>query len=231
MRKVRARIRQGDFSQDPWITKCNDVADKLAKAAAHGLFQEKLQVLMPLLVSAVELQVFLVHVFATHNSQNYLTGGEDRCKPLKILTTKTCSCAPTPRMELAGDENRAIECVRLLEPIPPDVLGRLRSHYSKYMRIAEQPAVWGPLGANIRAIPVQGFSLEAVQTICRYLNLPIWCSVPNGDLVRCSWINFLVILRPGSDVSLRSSLPGNLPGGTHRRWQDVLLLFSIRERL
>ena len=96
VRKVRAHIRQGDFSQDPWITKCNDVADKLAKAAAHGLFQEKLQVLMPLLVSAVELQVFLVHVFATHNSQNYLTGGEDRCKPLKILTTKTCSCAPYP---------------------------------------------------------------------------------------------------------------------------------------
>ena len=126
---------------------------------------------------------------------------EDRCKPLKILTTKTCSCAPTPRMvekqacavckmaKLAGDENRAIECVRLLEPIPPDVLGRLRSHYFKYMRIAEQPAVWGPLEANIRAIPVKGFSHEAVQTICRYLNLPIWCPVPNGDLVRCSWID------------------------------------------
>ena len=61
MRKVRAHIREGDFSQDPWITKCNDVAEKLAKAAAHGLFQERLQVLMPLLVSAVELQVFLVH--------------------------------------------------------------------------------------------------------------------------------------------------------------------------
>ena len=83
-------------------------------------------------------------------------------------------------------------------------------------------------GGHIRAIPVKGFSLAAVQTICPYLNLPIWCSVPNGDLVRCSWINFLVILRPGSDVSLRSSLPGNLPGGTHRGWQDVLLLFSTR---
>ena len=58
------------------------------------------------------------------------------------------------------------------------------------MRIAEQPAVWGLLGTNIRAIPVKGFSLEAVQTICRYLNLPIWCPVPNGDLVRCSWIVF-----------------------------------------
>ena len=39
---------------------------------------------------------------------------------------------------------------------------------------------------------------------------------------------FFVILRPGSDVSLRSSLPGNLPGGTHRGWQNVLLLFSRR---
>ena len=48
----------------------------------------------------------------------------------------------------------------------------------------------GPLGANIRAIPVKGFSLEAVRAICRYLNLPIWCPVPNGDLVRCSWIVF-----------------------------------------
>ena len=76
MRKVRAHIRQGDFSQDPWITKCYDVADKLAKAAAHGLFQERVQVLMPLLVSAVELQVFLVHVLATRNSQNYLAEGK-----------------------------------------------------------------------------------------------------------------------------------------------------------
>ena len=74
-----------------------------------------------------------------------------------ILTSKICSCAPTRRMvrkqpcavckmaELAGDENRAIDCVRLLQPIPPDVLGWLRSHYFKFMRIAEQPAVWGPL--------------------------------------------------------------------------------------
>ena len=29
-------------------------------------------------------------------------------------------------------------------------------------------------------------------------------------------------------MSLRSCLPGNLPGGTHRGWQDVLLLFSMR---
>ena len=56
VRKVRAHIRQGDFSQDPSVTKCNDVADELAKAAAHGLFQERVQVLMLLLVSAVELQ-------------------------------------------------------------------------------------------------------------------------------------------------------------------------------
>ena len=98
------------------------------------------------------------------------------------------------------------------------------------MRIAEQPAVWGPLGANIRAVPVKGYSHEAVQTICRYLNLPIWCPVPNGDLVRCSWIDFFVISRLSSGVSLRSSLPGNLPGGTHRGWQDVLLYY-LREQL
>ena len=41
-------------------------------------------------------------------------------------------------------------------------------------------------------------------------------------------LNFVVISRLGSGVSLRSSLPGNLPGGTHRGWQDVLLLFSTR---
>jgi hypothetical protein len=58
------------------------------------------------------------------------------------------------------------------------------------MRIAEQPAVWGPLGANIRAIPVKGFSHGAIQKIGRYLNLPIWCPVPNGDLFPCSWIDF-----------------------------------------
>ena len=101
-------------------------------------------------------------------------GGEDRC-----------SCAPTRRMvgqqacpvckmaKLAGDENRAVEGVRLLQPIPPAVLGRLRSHNYKYTCIVEHPAVWEPLGANIRAIPVKGFSHEAIQAICRYLNFPI----------------------------------------------------------
>ena len=123
-----------------------------------------------------------------------LMGGEDRC-----------SCAPTRRMvgqqacpvckmaKLAGDENRAVEGVRLLQPIPPAVLGRLRSHNYKYTCVVEHPAVWEPLGANIRAIPVKGFSHEAIQAICRYLNFPIWsiwCPVPNGDLVLCSWMMF-----------------------------------------
>ena len=56
------------------------------------------------------------------------------------------ACAVCKMAKLASDEDRAIECVRLLEPIPPDVLGRLRSHYFKYMRVAEQPAVWGSRG-------------------------------------------------------------------------------------
>ena len=92
------------------------------------------------------------------------------------------------------------------------------------MRIAEQPAVWGPLGTNIRAIPVKGFSHEAIQAICRQLSLPIWCPVPIGDIVLCSWIGFrdYIGYRFGcipTAISPRKS--------THRDWQDVLFLFSV----
>ena len=41
VRKVRAHIRQGDFSQDLWVTKCNDVADKLAKSSSPWAFPRK----------------------------------------------------------------------------------------------------------------------------------------------------------------------------------------------
>ena len=80
-------------------------------------------------------------------------------------------------------------------------------------------------GTHFRASPVNVFSHEAIQTTCRYLSLPLWC-VPNGDIVRCSWIVFFSISRLGSCVSLRSSLAGNLAqGGTHRGWQDVCFFF------
>ena len=73
-------------------------------------------------------------------------------------------------------------------------------------------------GTNFRASPVNVFSHEAIQTTCRYLSLPLWC-VPNGDIVRCSWIAFFCdfaarfVCIP-TVISLRKS-------GTHRGWQDV----------
>ena len=185
----------------------------------------------------------LINGWHPYYSQNYLTGGEDRCKPLKMLTTKTCSCAPTRRIvanqacavckmaKLAGDENRTIECVRLLEPIPLDVLCQLRSHYFKYMRVAEQPAARGPLGANMRAIPVKGFSHEAVQTIFRYLNLPIWCPVPNGDLVRCSCIDFFCDFTTRFGCVPYSHLSPEICPVSRTEVGKMWYFYSLRERL
>ena len=94
------------------------------------------------------------------------------------------------------------------------------------MLLLNEAAVWGPLGANIRAILVEGCAHEAIQTVCRCLSFPIWCPVPDGDLVpNTSWIDLFPISPLASGISLRSSLPGNLPGGTQRGWQDVLLFY------
>ena len=77
------------------------------------------------------------------------------------------------------------------QPIPCHVLSRLKNHYFKYMRLAEQPAVFSALTLDPQQIQVKGFSQDAIQAICQYLSLPIWFRVPKGDLVRCSWFEIV----------------------------------------
>ena len=77
---------------------------------------------------------------------------------------------------------------RPLDVLRALTLSRLNSHYFKYMRLAEQPAVFSALTLDPQQTPAKGFSQDAIQAICRSLSLLIWFPVPKGDLVRCSWI-------------------------------------------
>ena len=94
---------------------------------------------------------------------------------------------------LAGDEHTAIESVTDFQPIPCQVLSRMKSHYFKCMRLAEQPAVFSVLTLDPQQIQVKGFSQDAIQANCQYLSLPIWFPVPKGALVRCSrlWLEIV----------------------------------------
>ena len=103
--KVAAHGR--DRSQLPSLTRGNQMADALAKAAAKMAFAQYANLLLPEIEIAVQLHSHLVHLFFSNFSSYDQTQG-DEIQPFKLERPRACglkprcTCAPSSRFNKKG---------------------------------------------------------------------------------------------------------------------------------